>query len=139
MSDVVPCLKLTQAGARKILDAAIGKAAVMGVPQCVAVVDGGGHLLAFARMDGANVLSIDSSIRKAMTAASSRGATGSVPADVELKLGLATQGKFVNLKGGIPIIVTKQVIGAIGVGSGTGERDFEVAKAGVAALPQATN
>ena len=66
MPAVVPHLKLTQEGARRILDAAIAKAQAMHVPQCIAVVDDGGHLLAFARMDGAKVLSIDSSLRKTM-------------------------------------------------------------------------
>jgi uncharacterized protein GlcG (DUF336 family) len=127
-------LKLTHEGARRILDAAIAKAEAMGVPQCIAVVDDGGHLLAFARMDGAKVLSIDSSLHKAMTAASSRSNTGNVGADVDLKLGLATQGKFVNLKGGVPVVVDGHVIGGIGVGSGTGEQDLECAKAGIAAL-----
>ena len=69
-----------------------------------------------------------------MTAASSRAATGNTTAGVDLQLGLATQGKFVNLKGGLPIIADGQVIGGIGVGSGTGEQDLECAAAGIAAL-----
>src|SRR5581483_2999127 len=80
MPDVVPYLKLTHTGARRILDAAIAKAEAMKVPQCIAIVDDGGHLLAFTRMDGAKVLSIDSSLRKAMTAASSRVPTGKIEA-----------------------------------------------------------
>jgi uncharacterized protein GlcG (DUF336 family) len=139
MPDIVPHARLTASGARRILDAAIAKAEAMGVPQCIAVVDDGGHLLAFTRMDGAKVLSIDSSLRKAMTAASSRARTGATPAEYELKLGLATQGKFVNLKGGVPIVVDGHVVGAVGVGSGTGEQDLEVAIAGVAALPGASS
>ena len=110
MPNVVPHLKLTQEGARRILDAAIAKAQAMGVPQCIAIVDDGGHLLAFTRMDGAKVLSIDSSLRKAMTAASSRVPTGNMSAGLDLKLGLATQGKLVNLKGGVPIVVDGHVV-----------------------------
>jgi len=131
---VVPHLRLTHEGALEVLGAGIAKAQAMGVPQCIAVVDDGGHLLAFTRMDGAKVLSIDSSIRKAMTAASSRAATGGVPAEVEMKLAVVTRGKLVNLKGGLPIVVNGHVIGAVGVGSGTGEQDLEVARAAVAAL-----
>jgi uncharacterized protein GlcG (DUF336 family) len=134
MSDIVPHAKLTHEGALKVLHAAIEKAKAMGVPQCITIVDDGGHLLAFTRMDGAKVLSIDSSMKKAMTAASSRVPTGGVGADVEVKLGLATKGKLTNLKGGVPIVVDGHVVGAIGVGSGTGEQDLEVAKAGIAAL-----
>ncbi len=134
MPDVVPHAKLTHEGALKILHAAIEKAKAMGVPQCITIVDDGGHLLAFTRMDGAKVLSIDSSMKKAMTAASSRVPTGGVAAENELKLGLATGGKLTNLKGGVPIVVDGHVIGAVGVGSGTGEQDLEVAKAAIAAL-----
>ncbi len=137
MSDTVPGLKLTHEGALKILRAAIDKANAMGQPQCIAIVDEGGHLLAFTRMDGGKVLSIDSCLKKAMTAASSRVPTGGVAADVEMKLAHATQGKLTNLKGGVPIVVDGHVIGAVGVGSGTGEQDLEVAVAGIAALPGA--
>ena len=134
MPDTVPHAKLTHEGALKVLHAAIEKAKAMGVPQCITIVDDGGHLLAFTRMDGAKILSIDSSMKKAMTAASSRVPTGGVGAEVEIKLGLATKGKLTNLKGGVPIVVDGHVVGAIGVGSGTGEQDLEVAKAGIAAL-----
>ena len=137
MADVVPHAKLTHEGALKVLHAAIEKAKAMGVPQCITIVDDGGHLLAFTRMDGAKILSIDSSMKKAMTAASIRVPTGGMPADIELKIGLATDGKSTNLKGGVPIVVDGHVIGAVGVGSGTGEQDLEVARAGIAALPGA--
>jgi glc operon protein GlcG len=96
-------------------------------PQCIAVVDEGCNLLAFVRMDGAKVLSEKSSIHKAMTAASSRMPTGQLPEELGAKLALATGGISTNLKGGLPIVVNGQVIGGIGVGSGTGDQDKEVA------------
>ena len=104
------------------------------MPQCITVTDDGGHLLAFVRMDGAKILSIESSNRKAITAVSARVPTGGVETDIEIKLAHATSGRLTNLKGGLPIIVEDMVIGGIGVGSGTGDQDIEVAKAGVAAL-----
>ena len=61
MADTVATLKLTLAGAMKLLQAAIAKATEIGVPECISIVDPGGHLLAFVRMDGAFVQSIDSS------------------------------------------------------------------------------
>ena len=137
MADVVPSLRLTYAGAAKILNAAIAKAEAMRVPQCITVVDEGGHILAFARMDEARVQSIDSSNAKARTAASSRMPTGVFEDTIGIKLGIATHGGFINLPGGLPIIVEGHVIGAIGVGSGTGEQDREVANAALAALPGA--
>ncbi|HEX9463841.1 MAG TPA: heme-binding protein [Alphaproteobacteria bacterium] len=134
MTDTAPHLRLTCAGAQKILSAAMAKAAAMKIPQCISVVDDGGNLLAFARMDGARVLSIDSSNAKARTAASSRLPTGQIDDTLGIKLAVAAQGRFLNLPGGLPIVVDGHVIGGIGVGSGTGEQDTEVAKAGIAAL-----
>lgn len=134
MADTAPFLKLTYDGAQKILRAALDKATSMGVPQCISVVDNGGHLLAFARMDGAFVMSIDSSLRKAMTAASYGRKTGEADDAIAIKLAIVTEGKRVNLPGGLPIIVDGHVIGGIGVGSGLGSEDLEVARAGIAAL-----
>lgn len=127
-------LRLTHAGAQKIIEAAVRKAVEMKKPQCIAVVDEGGNLLAFTRMDGGKVLSIESAIRKAATAASSRAPTGGIQGDLEFRLAHATSGRLVNLKGGVPVIVEGITIGGIGVGSQTGEEDLEVAKAGLAAI-----
>jgi len=134
VSDTFSQRRLTLAGALKALNACIAKAEAMKVPQCIAVTDDAGHLLAFARMEGSKVLSIESSTAKARTAASSRVQTGSIHAEVGVKLAIATGGKLTNLKGGVPIVIDGQVVGAIGVGSGTGEQDREVALAGVAAV-----
>lgn len=129
--------ELTHAAALIVLQGAIAKAEAMNVPQCIAIVDTGGNLLAFIRMDGAKVLSQLSATQKAITAASSRVPTGSVPVDVETKLALATGGQLTNLKGGLPIVIAGQIVGAIGVGSGTGDQDVEVAEAGIKALQAA--
>jgi glc operon protein GlcG len=137
--DVEKHLRLTQAGAMKIVEAAITKAVEMGKPQCIAVVDEGGHLLAFTRMDGGKRLSIESAIRKASTAASSRAPTGGIQGELEFRLAHATSGHLVNLKGGLPIIVDGITIGGIGVGSQTGEEDLEVAKAGLRAIAGAVS
>ncbi len=134
MADTAPTLKLTCDGAMKVLQAAIGKAQDMGVPQCISVVDTGGNLVAFCRMDGAFVMSNVSSRRKAETAAIYGIPTGDIPEGVDIKLALVTEGQRVNLPGGLPLIVDGQIVGGIGVGSGTGAQDLEVAKVGVAAL-----
>jgi glc operon protein GlcG len=127
-------LRLTYEGAQQLLAAAIVHANAIGVPQCVAIVDDGCNLLAFARMDGARILSIKSAQRKAMTAATTGKPTGDIHHDVELKLAVATDGAMVNLKGGLPVIVDGQVIGGIGVGSGSGDQDREVANAALASF-----
>ncbi len=139
MPDTTPTLKLTSEGAMKILQAAIKKANEMNVPQCISVVDSGGHLLAFFRMDGAFVMSNTSSRRKAETAAAYGIPTGDIPEGIDIKLAIVTNGERVNLPGGLPLIIEGQVVGAIGVGSGTGQQDLEVAKVGLSALDGAQN
>lgn len=134
MADTAPALKLTIDGAMKLIHAGMVKADDMKVPECIAVVDAGGHLLAFARMDGAFALSYDTALRKAQTAASYGVPTGDIAAGIDIKLAIATEGRRINLPGGLPVIVDGHVIGGIGVGSGTGEEDREVAKAALLAL-----
>jgi uncharacterized protein GlcG (DUF336 family) len=134
MSHVRTAFKLTHAGALTVLNAAIEAAANMGVPQCVAVVDEGCNLLAFVRMDGARVLSIESATRKAMTAATTGKPSADVLPEMAPKLAAATDGRVTSLKGGLPLIVEGQVVGGVGVGSGTGDQDLVVAEAAVAAL-----
>lgn len=138
MPDTKPFLRLTLDGALKLLEAARAKADAMGVPECIAIVDSGGHMLAFARMDGGKFMSNDSATRKAMTAAVTGRPTGGVqPAEAAAHLAFATDGRRINLPGGLPIIIDGHVVGGIGIGSGTGEEDVEVAKAALAALPGA--
>src|SRR5215475_5583552 len=59
---------LTLEDAKQMLSAAEAKAASLGIPYCVAVVDAGGHLVAFVRQDGALIGSVDLAIDKAATA-----------------------------------------------------------------------
>lgn len=126
--------KLTAEAALMLVQAAAKAATAMGVPQCIAVVDEGCNLLAFLRMDGSRVLSIDSARRKAETAAATGLPSGQMHSDVEIKLAIASGGRMTNLKGGMPILVDGQVIGGIGIGSGTGEQDREIASAAITAV-----
>jgi glc operon protein GlcG len=129
-----PFLKLTHVAALKMLEGAIAKAEALGAPQNITVVDDGGNLLAYVRMDGAKLLSRETSLSKAITAASHRQPTSRLnPAD-ELKLAIAGGGRLTNLEGGLPIVIDGHCVGAIGVGSGTGSQDVEVARAGLAAI-----
>ena len=139
-------VELNLAGAEAILEAAQKKATSMKIAFNIAIVDDGGHLITFARMDGARPASGYTALTKAIAAATFRTETGPLPAKGEpnLLLSLSLQhtavaggGKGTALKGGAPIVVEGQVIGAVGVGGGTGEQDLEVAKAGIAALMDA--
>lgn len=137
-------VRLTLAGARTILIGAEVKARAMGLNVNIAVVDDGGHLLAFERMDQARPASSYTAISKAATAATMRQPTGPLPAGAEhpdpwLNLALehaaaSSGGKITTLRGGVPIVVDGQVIGGVGVGGGTGEQDSQVARAGIQAF-----
>ena len=135
-------VKLNLAGAEHIIRGAMARARSLKVAVNIAVVDEGGHLLAFARMDGARPGSSYTAITKATTAATMRRPTGPVggnPPDTRLNLALeqaaaASGGKITTLYGGVPILVDGQVIGAVGVGRATGEQDAEAARAGISTL-----
>ncbi|MBY3165672.1 heme-binding protein [Rhizobium laguerreae] len=126
--------QLTYAGAAIAIEAAVAKSREISAPECIAVVDAGGNLLAFARVEGAAVLAVEPAIAKAATSASIGAPTGSIPFEFGANLGFASQGGLVNLGGGFPIIHNGQLVGAIGVGSGTTEQDVAVAQAGRDAL-----
>lgn len=137
--------KLNLAGAERVLGGARARAEAMKLRVNVAVVDDGGHLLAFARMDGARPGSSYTALTKAVTSATMRqptGPAGAAAPDVLLSLSLqnaaaASGGKLTTLFGGVPIVLDEQVIGAVGVGGASGEQDAEIARAGVAALLEA--
>jgi glc operon protein GlcG len=134
MNATLSRLRLSHSGALALLQAANDKALQMQQPQCIAIVDDACRLVAFVRMDGAKVLSETSAIHKAMTAASGGVPTGDTPTELASRLALATAGTFTNLKGGLPIIVQGHLVGGIGVGSGTGDQDREVANHALATL-----
>ena len=137
-------VRLTLAGARAILNGAVAKAQAMGLKQNIAVVDEGGHLIAFERMDGARPASVYTAMTKATTAATVRLPSGPFPPgttnpDPLLNLSLenaatASGGKITTLHGGVTVVVDGQVIGGVGVGGGTGEQDAQVARAGIQAF-----
>lgn len=129
---------LTAAGARAVLDAALAEAARIGVPQCVSVVDAGGHLLAFGRSDGARTGSISIAHTKAISAATRKRPTADEAggdAIVSIKLALAAD-RVTGIGGGLPLLIDGQVVGAVGVSSGTADEDTAVARAGAAVLSE---
>ena len=128
--------KLTLADARLVLEGAESKAREIGVDMDIAVVDDGGHLLAFVRMDRARITSIDVAIGKAFTAAGARRATHEYAAIAGAggpAFGMHTtnQGRFTIVGGGLPIFVQGTIAGGVGCSSGSPEQDREVAQAGI--------
>jgi glc operon protein GlcG len=135
--------KLMLEGARAVLAAAQRRALEINVPMDVAVVDDGGHLMAFERMDGARPSSIAISLVKAQAAALRRSPTGPPMSgdqvNLPLALGLAIANPMAQtpIRGGVPLIVDGEVIGAIGASAGSEDQDLDVARAGAAAIEKA--
>lgn len=130
---------VTLAIARKIIDAAEKKATEIGQPMNIAVVDGGGNLVAHVRMDNAWLGSVDISIKKAWTSRAFDIATKDLaehakPGGQFYGIHESNAGKVMIFAGGIPLKKDGKVVGAVGVSGGSGEQDQAVAEAGVAAF-----
>ena len=108
--------------------AAVAKAEELNVSVCIAVVDGGASLIAYARMNGARISAEKSSVAKAVTAASIGGETGQAPFELGLQLAIATEGQWTNLKAGTLALYEGHVVGAVGVGGASIEQDIESAE-----------
>ena len=131
--------KLTLSDAKIILEGSEAKAREIGVDMDIAVVDDGGHLLAFIRMDGARLTSIDVSINKAFTAACARRGTHEYAAIAgaggpAFGMHVSNQGRFMIVGGGLPIFYDGKIAGGVGCSSGSPEQDREVAQAGIDGL-----
>jgi uncharacterized protein GlcG (DUF336 family) len=129
-------LSLDQAHA--VLEAAVKKAVETKTKMDIAVVDAGGNLKAFARMDGAWLGSIDISIKKAKTARFFDMPTGEIgklsqPGGPLYQIEVSNGG-LITFPGGVPIKVGDTVVGAIGVSGSTVENDHAVAAAGAAVI-----
>ncbi len=136
--DVATKQTLTLDGAKKAADAAIAYAKSSGAPgSAIAVVDDGGHLLYFVRLDGTFTASPNISIGKAKTAVLFKKPTKDFE-DIINKGRFAMTAlppDFPPLQGGVPIKLGDQIIGAIGVsGAKSAAQDEEVAYAGARAV-----
>ncbi len=131
--------ELTLDAAEKIVAAAKKKAVEIGTKMDIAVVDAGGNLKAFARMDGAWLGSIDISIKKAHTARWFDMNTGEIgklsqPGGPLYQIE-HSNGGLITFPGGVPLKGSGgEIVGAIGVSGSTVENDHAVATAGAAAL-----
>jgi glc operon protein GlcG len=138
-SHVTTSASLNLAGARAVLDAALGEAAALGVAVNVAVTDPAGNLLAFGRMDGAALLSAGIAQNKAYSVAAFGGLPthawfGIIKDEPELREGLVHTDRLVIFGGGVPVQSGGQVVGAVGVSGGSAEQDRAIAEAGAAAV-----
>jgi uncharacterized protein GlcG (DUF336 family) len=118
------------------IDAAMAEARKRNWPMNIAVVDSGGNLVAFKRMDGAQLASVKISQHKARAAATYRRETKVFESGVQegnLNYLLTLDG-IIASRGGIPLVEGGKMIGAIGCSGGTGSQDEVVCKTGAATV-----
>lgn len=130
---------ITIESAQKLIEAAVAKAKESGVPQSVAVLDEGGLLKAFCRMDGASLVSIEVAQNKAYTALvgmSSGEFFESIKSDPALLAGVPHIPRIAIFGGGFPICIGGAVVGGIGVSGGTVEQDIACAQSALEVLGQ---
>ena len=139
--DIVAAKKMTREGAMKVLVAAVDRAHALNCHVSIAVVDDGGHLIAFTRSGKAELYSIALAQAKAKSAALTRFPSGKKsPTGNErddhhaLAITLAAgPGSFVTIEGGFPIFSDGEIVGAVGV-SGAAVTDIEIAQTAAAVL-----
>jgi uncharacterized protein GlcG (DUF336 family) len=141
MANVVKKHSISFALAQKMVDAAVAKAKELGVTENVAIVDDGGNLKAFSRMDGAPILSIQMAQNKAYTALfgiSTQEFFNFIQGDPSLLAGIPTLSRVAAWGGGFPIKVNGEIVGAIGLsGAPAVQNDVDCAKAALALIPDA--
>lgn len=122
--------------AEAMLNASVAEAKKRNWKINCAVMDSGGHLVSFKRMDGGQIASIDIALHKARTAVKFRRDTKILEIAIQSNPYVATLDDVIASRGGLPIIDADKLIGGIGCSGGTGAQDEVVAKAGLAALPK---
>jgi uncharacterized protein GlcG (DUF336 family) len=138
LSVAVPQSVVSAEAVSVALEAAVAKAAELGVKINVAVADSGGNLSGFLRMPGAFVQSIDIAIDKAYTAAgfgfSTKDWMKLIGHDDGMKFGFSARPRLVVFGGGLPLRVNGELIGGIGVSGASEEQDEICARAALDAI-----
>src|SRR6202161_3182074 len=128
MANVVTKHSITSELAQKMVIEAVAKARELGVTENVAILDDGGNLKAFSRMDGAPILSIEIAQNKAYTAlfgVSTHYLFDFIKGDPSLLAGMPTLARMAAWGGGFPIQVDGEIVGAIGLsGAPTAQNDI---------------
>jgi len=139
-SDVTgKALGITLEAARRVIRAGQQKAHDIGQPMNIAVVDAGANLVAFERMEGAWIGSIDIAINKAFTARAFEIETkalgeNSQSGDQFFGIHNSNHGRVMIFAGGVPLKRGDMVVGAVGVSGGMGKQDQAVAAAAAEAF-----
>jgi glc operon protein GlcG len=127
-----PCL--TSADVAKMMAACLAEAEKNRWNVAVAILDDGGHLLAFQRMDGTGAISAEVAIGKARTSALTKRPSKFFEERVKERPGFVTFPAGMLIQGGVPIMHQNECVGAIGVSGVASHEDEQIAHAGAAAL-----
>jgi glc operon protein GlcG len=133
-AQTISVMILDQAGAQTVLQAAKEGAQQRKAPSAIAVVDPAGDLLAFERMDGVRPASADLAIQKARTAARLRRSTAEIEDNIDQGRTAFVTAEIVALRGGMPVQVNGETVGAVGVAGLSKENDTEIARTAAATL-----
>jgi len=140
MADVIEKYSISSGLAQRMVNAAVAKAGELGVTENVAILDDGGNLKAFSRMDGASIPTIEIAQNKAYTAlfgVPTQDFFDFIQGDPSLLAGIPTLARVAAWGGGLPIKVNGNVVGAIGVsGAPTVQNDIDCARAALALVPE---
>jgi uncharacterized protein GlcG (DUF336 family) len=128
--------RLSVEDAEVLIAGARDKSNEIGIPMCIAVTDESGHLIQFERMDGGKISSISIAIDKAFTAAVARRGTHvynglCVPGEPTFGIHISNGGHFSVIGGGLPVYVDGEIVGGIGISSGTAAEDLVVAEGAI--------
>jgi len=141
MANVIKKHSISSELAQKMVAAAVAKARDLGVSENVTILDDGGNLKAFTRMDGAPILCIEMAQNKAYTAlmgVSTQQFFDFIQGDPSLLAGIPTLARVAAWGGGFPIKVDGEIVGAIGVsGAPAVQNDVDCARAALALVPDA--
>src|ERR1700745_3260924 len=127
-------MTLDQGGAQTVLQAARESAQQRNAPSAIAVVDRAGDLLAFLRMDGVRPASAELAIQKAQKAARLQRPTAEVEDNIDQGRTAFVTAGIMALRGGVPVRVDGEVVGAVGVAGLSKETDTEIANTAAGAL-----
>ena len=139
MTNVIKKHSISFELAQNMVNAAVKKAKELGVSENVVILDDGGNLKAFSRMDGAPILCIEMAQNKAYTAllgVSTQDFFDFIQRDPSLLAGIPTLSRVAAWGGGFPIKVDEEIVGAIGIsGAPAVQNDVDCAKAALALVP----
>jgi glc operon protein GlcG len=138
VTDLIDVRTVSYSAANRVLEAAVREANSLGVPVCIAVSDRAGHLVAYARMDGAPLLSGEIAQDKAYTVAAFGLPTHEwfelIKDELSLLHGIVKTDRLIIFGGGVPIHADNDLVGAVGVSGGSADQDRRIAEAGAVAI-----